>query len=66
VECSTSWQKHVTEEIAHFTAAEKQRERERKGLGSLYPIQGNTLNDQLPSTRPHLLKVPPLPNGATI
>jgi hypothetical protein len=42
-----------------------QEARREEGAGFQYPLQGNTLSDQLPPTRPHLLKVPPPPNSTT-
>jgi hypothetical protein len=48
-----------------LTSCSQEAKRGRKGLGSQYPIQGGTSHDQLPPTRPYLLKVPSPSDGIT-
>jgi hypothetical protein len=51
----------MAEEAAHLVVSEKQKEREsRKGWGPNMPFEGRPLL----STKPPLLKLPPLPNSA--
>jgi hypothetical protein len=54
------------DQVAHLRAARKQKER-KEGAGiTIIPFKGTSPVTSLPSTRPYLLKAPPLPSSATV